>query len=121
MSFVYYMIMCFVFFFFLMLRLPPRSTRTDTLFPYTTLFRSNTPGDRLRSPLGGDFGSGTLPRPSQPSAPEVGQDLARGIVAGRPGHAAARMGAGTAHVEAGQRPPIVAVAQHRPEIGRAHV
>src|SRR3546814_17675299 len=33
MSFVY----CF---FFLSLRRPPRSTRTDTLFPYTTLFRS---------------------------------------------------------------------------------
>src|SRR3546814_5130694 len=30
----------FVFVVFLMLRLPPRSTRTDTLFPYTTLFRS---------------------------------------------------------------------------------
>src|SRR3546814_2673384 len=30
--------MCF--FFFLMIRRPPRSTRTDTLFPYTTLFRS---------------------------------------------------------------------------------
>src|SRR3546814_16121401 len=28
------------FFCFLMIRLPPRSTRTDTLFPYTTLFRS---------------------------------------------------------------------------------
>src|SRR3546814_955893 len=27
-------------FFFLMRRRPPRSTRTDTLFPYTTLFRS---------------------------------------------------------------------------------
>src|SRR3546814_5439727 len=27
-------------FFFLMLRRPPRSTRTDTLFPYPTLFRS---------------------------------------------------------------------------------
>src|SRR3546814_13208470 len=27
-------------FFFLFLRQPPRSTRTDTLFPYTTLFRS---------------------------------------------------------------------------------
>src|SRR3546814_12704854 len=27
-------------FFLLMIRLPPRSTRTDTLFPYTTLFRS---------------------------------------------------------------------------------
>src|SRR3546814_10878006 len=30
----------FNFLFFLMLRRPPRSTRTDTLFPYTTLFRS---------------------------------------------------------------------------------
>src|SRR3546814_16024489 len=30
----------FVLFFFLMIRRPPRSTRTDTLFPYTTLFRS---------------------------------------------------------------------------------
>src|SRR3546814_366014 len=29
------------FFFFLMIRRPPRSTRTDTLFPYTTLFRSS--------------------------------------------------------------------------------
>src|SRR3546814_5577578 len=29
------------FFFFLMIRRPPRSTRTDTLFPYTTLFRSH--------------------------------------------------------------------------------
>src|SRR3546814_17995470 len=27
-------------FFFLMIRRPPRSTLTDTLFPYTTLFRS---------------------------------------------------------------------------------
>src|SRR3546814_14046267 len=30
-----------VLFFFLMIRRPPRSTRTDTLFPYTTLFRSD--------------------------------------------------------------------------------
>src|SRR3546814_1442971 len=30
-----------VFVFFLMIRRPPRSTRTDTLFPYTTLFRSS--------------------------------------------------------------------------------
>src|SRR3546814_2900966 len=29
-------------FFFLLIRRPPRSTRTDTLFPYTTLFRSPT-------------------------------------------------------------------------------
>src|SRR3546814_195358 len=32
--------MIFIFIFFLMIRRPPRSTRTDTLFPYTTLFRS---------------------------------------------------------------------------------
>src|SRR3546814_10022257 len=30
-----------LFVFFLMIRRPPRSTRTDTLFPYTTLFRSH--------------------------------------------------------------------------------
>src|SRR3546814_20353441 len=34
--------------FFLRIRRPPRSTRTDTLFPYTTLFRSNS--SRLRRP-----------------------------------------------------------------------
>src|SRR3546814_13010752 len=28
-------------FYFIMIRRPPRSTRTDTLFPYTTLFRSD--------------------------------------------------------------------------------
>src|SRR3546814_3983056 len=40
------MVLCSVcFFFFLMIRRPPRSTRTDTLFPYTTLFRSVGPFD----------------------------------------------------------------------------
>src|SRR3546814_2613523 len=34
---------CVSVFFFLMIRRPPRSTLTDTLFPYTTLFRS--PGE----------------------------------------------------------------------------
>src|SRR3546814_19214219 len=33
--------------FFLMIRRPPRSTRTDTLFPYTTLFRSRLLEDYL--------------------------------------------------------------------------
>src|SRR3546814_11239257 len=37
----------FLFFFFLMIRRPPRSTRTDTLFPYTTLFRSRYAHDQL--------------------------------------------------------------------------
>src|SRR3546814_9020536 len=33
-----------------MIRLPPRSTRTDTLFPYTTLFRSEP--EHIDAPLG---------------------------------------------------------------------
>src|SRR3546814_20621813 len=33
--------------FFLMIRRPPRSTRTDTLFPYTTLFRSALYGGKI--------------------------------------------------------------------------
>src|SRR3546814_3123998 len=33
-----------------MIRRPPRSTRTDTLFPYTTLFRSK-PNPALRTPF----------------------------------------------------------------------
>src|SRR3546814_4940661 len=37
--------MAYVLFVFLMIRRPPRSTRTDTLFPYTTLFRSIKRGD----------------------------------------------------------------------------
>src|SRR3546814_14126200 len=45
---VCHVLLCFV---FLMIRRPPRSTRTDTLFPYTTLFRSVL--DRLpRWPIG---------------------------------------------------------------------
>src|SRR3546814_18258336 len=43
-----------------MRRRPPRSTRTDTLFPYTTLFRSHrhvAPCDRVeRLAVGGDAG-----------------------------------------------------------------
>src|SRR3546814_20046951 len=39
--------------FFLMIRRPPRSTRTDTLFPYTTLFRSMVPAHAAElRPLG---------------------------------------------------------------------
>src|SRR3546814_9061567 len=44
----YHILMCFVIFFFLMIRRPPRSTRTDTLFPYTTLFRSEEAGRNRR-------------------------------------------------------------------------
>src|SRR3546814_12473448 len=71
--------MCFIcfcfYFFFLMIRRPPRSTRTDTLFPYTTLFRSCATGGPRRAaavaarPLlssgEADAGDGRPGRPSQ--------------------------------------------------------
>src|SRR3546814_12359641 len=37
--------------FFLMIRRPPRATRTDTLFPYTTLFRSEPIAIQARPPM----------------------------------------------------------------------
>src|SRR3546814_7602511 len=60
-----------------MIRLPPRSTRTDTLFPYTTLFRSDRRAvvqsvclrrDRFRRPLvgGTDVAGCALVRHRQP-------------------------------------------------------
>src|SRR3546814_9516792 len=55
------------YFFFLMIRRPPRSTRTDTLFPYTTLFRS----DRLCA----GARRGTLRRGGRPGA---GRQASRG-------------------------------------------
>src|SRR3546814_9591076 len=71
-------------FFFLMIRRPPRSTRTDTLFPYTTLFRSRRwpawqrPYRRrdghqagplvLRLPFRGRSGNAGLPRSRLPLA-----------------------------------------------------
>src|SRR3546814_12560763 len=38
---LYMSLTCVAFFFFLIILRPPRSTRTDSLFPYTTLFRSH--------------------------------------------------------------------------------
>src|SRR3546814_12254496 len=51
--------------FFLIIRRPPRSTRTDTLFPYTTLFRSH--GSR------GDCYAVTLPLLSDGAENRAGQ------------------------------------------------
>src|SRR3546814_10840439 len=48
--------MLFVFF-FLMIRRPTRSTRTDTLFPYPTLFRSETLGADHRRHHADDLGA----------------------------------------------------------------
>src|SRR3546814_9753055 len=47
-------------FFFLMIRRPPRSTRTDTLFPYTTLFRSQHSVDVVLAERPGGQGTAHL-------------------------------------------------------------
>src|SRR3546814_10499827 len=45
------------FVFVLMIRRPPRSTRTDTLFPYTTLFRSSSMSGASLAPMSASGGS----------------------------------------------------------------
>src|SRR3546814_13227037 len=62
-------------FFFVMIRRPPRSTRTDTLFPYTTLFRS--PGRRRgreRDPAGRPGGRGGDPALPLPDRRDAARD-----------------------------------------------
>src|SRR3546814_19033304 len=78
---------CFVF--FLMIRRPPRSTRTDTLFPYTTLFRSagraaavaGSGGGRLDPCARRRGGGRRAPRPRRarlsPGRPAGGRSLFR--------------------------------------------
>src|SRR3546814_3634656 len=64
-----YLFICYSFFFFLMIRRPPRSTRTDTLFPYTTLFRSSALAlvTGMDSPVTIDSSSEERPSSTTPS------------------------------------------------------
>src|SRR3546814_19930364 len=55
-----------------MIRRPPRSTRTDTLFPYTTLFRSPGVRSRWRPP------AGAIPNWSRHLPPLRGKRVLRG-------------------------------------------
>src|SRR3546814_17025288 len=89
---------CVVSFFLLMIRRPPRSTRTDTLFPYTTLFRSF---QRLFRICGAD-----RPPPLQ-------------------AHRARQLGCFDREAQTREVPALGSVGfaaeQHQHEIGRAHV
>src|SRR3546814_14543361 len=77
--------LCVCSFFFLMIRRPPRSTRTDTLFPYTTLFRSVGRDLRL-APVGERYGEQILVAHEADPPPVVGDvevDF-RGLAARQP-------------------------------------
>src|SRR3546814_20822944 len=80
-------VMLYVCVFFLMIRRPPRSTRTDTLFPYTTLFRSDTDnaGSGPRGPLLPGRPRDRLSIPAVPGA-VTGGNAAAGLAAAGHGH-----------------------------------
>src|SRR3546814_15909643 len=97
-----------------MIRRPPRSTRTDTLFPYTTLFRSAAPG-RARAAHRGALrraaGHRVVPgrRPAARRAEPPDHDPVPG--AGEPGWSQPRLRVGRAPADD----------DGPDEIGRAHV
>src|SRR3546814_21105600 len=62
--------------FVLMIRRPPRATRTDTLFPYTTLFRSARPTSSAYSPI-------TRHTPTKPSSTAITEKMKSVCAAGR--------------------------------------
>src|SRR3546814_19248408 len=68
-------LICFFCFFFLVIRRPPISTRTDTLFPYTTLFRAQLA--HRRHPRGRDRQGSRARRP--PRALSRGAPLRAGL------------------------------------------
>src|SRR3546814_13919263 len=71
-------------FFFLMIRRPPRSTRTDTLFPYTTLFRSKEIyGDHYTDDIESRDGAQII---------ELAENVATGVPMGTPVFDGAREG-----------------------------
>src|SRR3546814_13427943 len=77
--------------FFLLIRRPPRSTRTDTLFPYTTLFRS-LPVDRCgrtalcqARPIGDTAGASRSRARAGGGAQDGGHGGLTGTVTGRTG------------------------------------
>src|SRR3546814_8668280 len=80
-----------------MLRRPPRSTRTDTLFPYTTLFRSGVARRLFRRPR-------RPPRERQDGRPETHRDAGTGDVGRR--------------FDPRRRPPDQTVARPRPRRAR---
>src|SRR3546814_16944424 len=99
-----------------MIRRPPRSTRTDTLFPYTTLFRSDCGADGGGATVAAGAGLSRLPRlvAAAHAAGDGRGHPGRGVGGGRLPAPAVR-----AHVRAAGYRRAVRVG-HRMHGGRAH-
>src|SRR3546814_5632242 len=72
-----------------MIRRPPRSTRTDTLFPYTTLFRSARRHHRRQRRTAADDRERQRHRADQPGDPEMDAGATCRVALHRAGQAAA--------------------------------
>src|SRR3546814_16340846 len=110
----------FLFFFFLMIRRPPRSTRTDTLFPYTTLFRSPLVERDVR----GALTVLTMQyRPYNLVGPKLMRVLLAELAAAQEaGSRAIVLRSGLRHFSAGADLDLFdARAERKQQIGRAHV
>src|SRR3546814_14887114 len=101
-----------MYFFLLSIRLPPRATRTDTLFPYTPLFRSahifREPGEALVKRSYALFGHHRHDRIAIDGI-KAFHAMSDGIEAARHGHAKRK------------RARQVGIVDDRSQIGRAHV
>src|SRR3546814_17354341 len=104
--------MSYLIIFFLMIRRPPRSTRTDTLFPYTTLFRS----PHLCGGPGAGRRAQRLPVDLNPDSPDLlacGPPTGRGELRDRPHVYEAFLVLGADHVVRGGTEGL----EDRPDFG----
>src|SRR3546814_2593513 len=111
-----------------MIRRPPRSTRTDTLFPYTTLFRSPVSGALMKTYARADlaFERGEGPYLFTADGRRF-LDFAAGIAVNALGHAQPHLEIGRAHVRTPVtnphlvRPPLLEKKkQHEPRRTRTY-
>src|SRR3546814_16406963 len=98
-----------------MIRHTPRSTRTDTLFPYSTRFRAFTPAGGAAAQQAAYVwsGDGVLSGPNSPAGSASRGHAGPSARGGSDGPAA--------HAPNGRRPRRGGVHEHSSEIGRAHV
>src|SRR3546814_15596843 len=89
-----------------MIRRPPRSTRTDTLFPDTTLFRSSVGGVELGARTSADAGLGTCQNRPFPVRVERSRDAVQDREASRLRSTRAELGGRLTHDRSAE-PPLL--------------